>query len=86
MAASDVACRYTVVAVSLQMSEKRQYSVGLNVIEVQIGDLKLPTRGHEAKQQDQAVSITLNSVRAHSAKPGQVIREVVPQAGSEAIR
>src|SRR6266542_3298173 len=68
------------------MSEKRQYSARLNVIEVQITDLKLSIRSHEAKQQDHAVPITVNGMGAHSAKPGQVVREVFPQAGSEAIR
>jgi hypothetical protein len=60
------------------MGEKRQYSVGLHVVKVQITDLKLSIRGHEAKQQDQAVSITVNGMGAHAAKPRQVIREGVP--------
>src|SRR2546427_9489453 len=82
----NVARGHTVMALSLQISEKCQYSIRLDVIEIQIANLKLSIRGHEAKQQDQAVPITANGVRAHSAKPWQVICEVVPQTGSEAIR
>jgi hypothetical protein len=74
---TDITSRHTVLAILLQMSKKRKHPLRLDVIEVQFADLNVLARSHKAKQQNQAVAITVNGVMTHSAKPWKVISEIV---------
>lgn len=74
----DIARRHGVISIVLQMREKRQYHVRIDILQVQIANIDLSIRSDEAKQKYQTVTIAVNGVRAHSTKPGQVIGEVNP--------
>jgi hypothetical protein len=66
----DIPRRYRVIAILLQMCQKRQYPVGLKVLDVQVAHIDPSIRSDEAKQKHQAVAIAVNGVRAHSTKSG----------------
>jgi hypothetical protein len=82
----DIACRHAVVTVLLQVIEKSEDLIRVNVVQVQIAGLALSLPGQEAKQQDQAVSIAQNSIGTEAAQPGKMVHEVVPQADRQLIR
>jgi hypothetical protein len=83
---ADIACWHAIVPVLFQIGQKRKNLVRLNIIQVQVANVTLSLRSQEAKQEDQTVSIAVNGVRAHAAKPGQMVCKVVTQTGREPIR
>jgi hypothetical protein len=83
---ADIACRHAIVPVLFQMGQKCKNLVRINIIQVQVANVTLSLRSQEAKQENQTVSIAMDGVRAHAAKPGQMVCKVVTQTGRESIR
>jgi hypothetical protein len=83
---ADIACRHAIVPVLFQIGQKRKNVIRLNIIQVQLANMARSPRSQEAKQEDQTVSIAVDGVRAHTAKPGQMVCKVVTQTAREPIR
>jgi hypothetical protein len=82
----DVARRDAVVALLLQIYKEAEDSAGIEIVHVQITDFDLSIGCHKAEQENQAVAVALNRVRAHPTEPRQMIGEVVPETAREEIR
>ena len=81
----DVAGGHAILPFFLQVGEKGQDCGRIHVGQIQLWDGLPALAGKKAEQQDDAVAVAVDGVRARSPKPGQVIREVVPDDRAEKI-
>ena len=76
----------TVFPFLLQVGEETQDVGGLDIDQIELSDSLSASGGTKTEQQDDAVPVAVNGMRARSAKPGQIIGEVVANDRAEEIR
>jgi len=73
---TTVSRRDAVVPSGLQMIEKSQYSVGLNIVQAETRDRSSGAISQEAEEQPERVSVHPPSVRARSPDALEIILEI----------
>src|SRR5580704_11609918 len=82
---ADVSCRRSVLAIPFEIREKRQDFWWGQIRQVDFRHGALPERGDKTQKQHKTVAVTLDGVRAHSAKAGQVVGEVIAHYSAEQV-
>jgi hypothetical protein len=82
----DVARRHAVLPFLFQVGEKGQDAWGIDIDEIELSDSLFAFGGKKAEQQDDAVPVAVDGVRARSAQPRQMISEVISNDCAEEIR
>ena len=80
----DVSCRRSVLAFPLEIGEKRKDSRWIQIRQVEFRHRALLAHGEKPQKQHKAVAVTVNGVRARSAKTRQVVGEVIAHYGCQA--
>jgi hypothetical protein len=74
---------YAVFSFLFQIDKERKDAIWLDIFHIQIANIPVVVRSDKSKEQDHTVSIAVNRVSAHSAKPRKVVSEVIPQAAGQ---
>jgi hypothetical protein len=79
----DISRGGTIFALLFKVGQEGEDSRWIKVSQIQPGDRLIPLSGKKAEEQNKAIAVAVDGVRAGSPKAGKVVRKVVADHSSE---